>query len=67
MERWLEPGTPDRMWTQFRGSANRGGGGSDNRGQQIFNDWGNEGWSAVIGLEFDFFGPWLAKQITCSV
>ena len=35
--------------------------------QQIFNDWGNMEWNAAIRLEFDFFGPRLTKQITCSM
>lgn len=36
-------------------------------GQQLFNNWGNMGRNAVIRLEFDFFGPWLTEQMTCSM
>lgn len=34
---------------------------------QLLNVGGDMEWNAVIRLEFDFFGPWLAEQITCSM
>lgn len=38
----------------------------EERAQYLFNDGGDVAPNAVVRLEFDFFGLWLAEQIMCS-
>lgn len=62
LERWLEPETPEGIALDSEAVLTGRGG-----VWRLFNDGADRERNAMIRLEFDFFGPWPPKQITCSM